>query len=356
MPAEHHRTFCPGHLRSHFWSLPRNYFQSPKELLLMNVTINACAQGQTSFEDRNHRVNTVPPLPGGTLWGTFLYFLGVLPTDTEPTTHRDPGLHKLLLVWLSPVSCFNLLCTHASFLGVFFQHKPVALKSWSHGLRESCHVTLHNGWLNISLQLKPDSLQWSSGSYMTHPCLSGLLPSLYSSLVALAGSLSWNPFSTPCLRAFALKFFLRFNILQLSKQLTPSFSLKFLSYISSCKPIWLLYLKFTFVFPNFLLQLMQLYFFPQQFFNFWHIMMYFKKFIVCLSSPKCMLHEHRFLYLLCSLLSHQWLKEFLVHSRCSIKWMMNEQILCMQECKMLQPLWRTTVQYLSKLKMYLTSD
>lgn len=60
MPAEHHRTFCPGHLRSHFWNLSRNYFQSPKELLLMNATKNACAQGQTSFEDRNHRVNAVP--------------------------------------------------------------------------------------------------------------------------------------------------------------------------------------------------------------------------------------------------------------------------------------------------------
>lgn len=141
MPAEHHHTFCPDHLRSHFWNLSRNYFQSPKELLLMNATKNACAQGQTSFEDRNHRVNAVPSLPGGTLRGTFLYFLGVLPTETEPTTHCDHGLHKLLLVWLSPVSCFNLLCTHASFLGVFFQHKPLALKSWSHGLRESmpCH-------------------------------------------------------------------------------------------------------------------------------------------------------------------------------------------------------------------------
>lgn len=124
----------------------------------------------------------------------------------------------------------------------------------SHGLMvwgNPCHVTLHNGWLNILLQLKPDSLQWSSGSYTTHPCLSGLLLSLYSALVALAGSLSWNPFSTPCLRAFALTFFLRFNILQLSKQLAPSFSLKFLSYISSWKPIWLLYLKLTFVFPTF---------------------------------------------------------------------------------------------------------
>lgn len=148
----------------------------------------------------------------------------------------------------------------------------------SHGLMvwgNPCHVTLHNGWLNISLQLKPDSLQWSSGSYMTHPCLSGLLLSPYSALVTLAGSLSWNPFSTPYIGKEYTDYFLRFNILQLSKQLTSPFSLKFLSYISSWKPIWLLYLKLTFVFPNLLLQLMQLYFLPQQFFNFWHVMMYF---------------------------------------------------------------------------------